>query len=130
MTELSVSRLSEAIWGFLNTCLKGDAHTTFENANLLNGLDGWRLIVQDIQRGRSVRLATLRKLVRNPPRINKLEDVASGIVKYQNLIKEYRSVGGEPPNDFEQKQDLLDALPQEIRENLMWRAHNRAESLT
>ncbi len=124
MTEVSISRPSEVVRGFLNTCLKGEAHTTFETADLLNGLDGWRLVVQDIQRGRNVRMATLRKLINNPPTIARVEDVAAGIVKYQNLIKEYKAVGGEPPNEKEQKTDLLDSLPQELRDNLLWRSVN------
>ncbi len=102
MTEFSVNRLSEMVWGFLNTCLKGDAHATFEGAELLNGLDGWRLVVQDIQRGRTVRRASLRKLVKNPPAVTKLEDVVAGMARYQNLLREYRSVGGTCPEAQEQ----------------------------
>ena len=124
MTELNLVKLSEALWGFLNTCLKDEAHTTFENAEELNGYDGWRLVVQEIQKGRSVRKATLRKLVKNPPKINKLEDVNAGMIKYRNILREYAAVEGKIPDESEQKCDLLESLPLEIRENLMWRAHN------
>ena len=127
MTELCVPRLSGVLWGFLNTCLKGEAHTVFEGADLLNGLEGWRLVVQDIQRGRSIRMATLRKLVKHPPHVTKLEDVASAMLKYQNVLKEYKAVDGILPSEEEQKSDLLDTLPQELRENLMWRATNKPE---
>ena len=127
MTEINLVKLSDALWGFLNTCLKGEAHTTFENAEELNGFDGWRLVIQEIQKGRSVRKATLRKLVKNPPKISKLEDVSTGMVKYRNLLREYEAVGGKAPDEAEQKSDLLDALPQELRENLMWRAHNKLD---
>ena len=124
MTEINLEKVAEALWGFLNTCLKGEAHKMFENAEELNGFDGWRLVVQEIQRGRSVRKATLRKLVKNPPKITKLEDVNAGMIKYRNILREYEAVGGTPPDDSEQKCDLLDSLPQVIRENLMWRAYN------
>ena len=125
------TRLSGVLWGFLNTCLKGEAHTVFEGADTLQGLEGWRLVVQDIQRGRGIRIATLRKLVKHPPHINKLEDVANGMLKYQNILKEYKAVDGILPSAQEQKSDLLDTLPQELRENLMWRATNKPdETLT
>ncbi len=127
MTELSVTRLSGAIWGFLNTCLKSEAHTIFESADMLNGLEGWRLVIQDIQRGRAIRMQTLRKLVKHPPVITKLEDVAAGMLRYQNLLKEYEAVNGILPSAQEQRSDLLDTLPQELRENLMWRATNKPD---
>ena len=44
-TGLDVVRLSGVLWGFLNTCLKADAHTVFEGADTLHGLEGWRLVV-------------------------------------------------------------------------------------
>ncbi len=128
MTDISggtITRISSAIWGFLNTCLKGEAHTVFESADMLNGLDGWRLVVHDIMRGRTIRMATLRKIVKQPPQITKIEDVASGMLKYSNLLKDYKAVDGILPSEGEQKIDLLGTLPQELRENLMWRAVNK-----
>ena len=53
--------------------------------------------------------------------INKVEDVHAGITKFENNIREYVMAGGERPNEKEMKNDLMDALPQELRENLMWR---------
>ena len=116
-----VTRLSELIWGFLNICLKDNARTIFESVDMLNGLDAWRAVVLDIQKGRMIRLDQLRKVVRNPVNIVKLEDVNNGILKFENNIREYVAAGGERPNDREMKSDLLDTMPQEVRENLMWR---------
>ena len=116
-----VTRLSELVWGFLNICLKENARTIFESAKMLNGFDAWRAVVLDIQKGRMIRLDQLRKIVRNPPHITKMEDVNNGILKFENSIREYIAVGGEPPNDREKKSDLLDTMPQEVRENLMWK---------
>ena len=42
-------RLSELIWGFLNTCLKQDAKDKFEVADDLDGFNAWRLVVLSIR---------------------------------------------------------------------------------
>ncbi len=104
-------RLNELIWGFLNTCLTGEARTSFESVHALNGLDAWRVIIQEVQRGRNIRLAQLRKIIRNPPHIGKVDDVANGILKFENNIREYVAAGGDEPNEKEKKSDLLDTLP-------------------
>ena len=122
MIEVDVRRLSEVIWGFLGTCLVGEAHTIFEGAEELNGFEAWRLITQHVSSGQNVRLANLRKLVKNPPQIRRLEDVVTGITKFDNILKDYVAAGGNAPKDLELKDDLLNSLPQEIRENLLWRA--------
>ncbi len=122
MTELNIPRLSQIIWSFLNICLKDTAITCFSGAETLNGLDGWRRVVNHIQHGRNTRLAILRKVIKNPPAIRKLEDVTKGIMVFENTIREYEAVGGTAPSESEQKQDLLETLPLEIRENLLWRA--------
>ena len=43
-------------------------------------------------------------------------------MKYDNLLRDFEAAGGTPPDDMERKQDLLDTLPEAIRENLLWRA--------
>ena len=35
-----LDRLNGIIWGFMNLCLKGEAHRAFQMADRLNGLDG------------------------------------------------------------------------------------------
>ena len=122
MTEINVKRMGEILWGFLNLCLTEKAHTVFEGADMLNGFEGWRLVVQHIHQGQKVRKATIRRLVRNPPAIHKLEDVAMGIARFENLMKDYKAAGGKVPDDGDLKEDLVNSLPQEIRENLLWRA--------
>ena len=75
MGELDVRRLSELTWGFLNSCLKGKAREEFHGADILDGMDGWRLVVQHIFQGAQTRNGLLRKSVKNPPAISKLEDL-------------------------------------------------------
>ena len=71
MTEINIKRISEILWGFLNTCLSGKARTCFEGADMCNGFDAWRRVVQQIHQGANVRLGTLRRLVKSPPQIAK-----------------------------------------------------------
>ena len=119
MTELNTRRLSEVVWGFLNTCLQDKARTCFEGADVLNGFDAWRRIVRHVHQGANVRLGTLRKAVKNPPKIARLEDIDSGITRFENIMRDYRTAGGSPPEGVELKNDFLETLPGEIREGLM-----------
>ncbi len=125
MTEIDISRVGEVIWGFLNLCLQDRAHTCFEGADTLNGFDGWRLVVQHVHQGQQLHKAVLRRLVKNPPNIGKLEDVAMGITRFENIMKDYKAAGGKLPDESELKEDLVNTLPQEIRENLLWRASKK-----
>ena len=93
MTEVDVRRTSGIIWGFLRSCLKGEAETLFELAPELNGYEAWRIIVRDVHNGQNIRLATLRRLIKNPPSIQKLEDVNMGITRFENLINEFKAAG-------------------------------------
>ncbi len=118
---LDVEKVGEVLGGFLNMSLKGEAHRTFELAPLLNGLEAWRIVVQGIHRGRDNRHAALRKMVRSLPAIHRLEDVDQGITSFDNTLRKYEACGGQRPGDDDLKTDLLDSLPAEIRENLLWR---------
>ena len=124
MTEVDVRKANHAIWGFLGLCLKGEASKLYELAAELNGLDAWRLVVRNVQKGKSIQLGTLRRAVRNPESIRRLEDVSNGITKFETTLNEYKLAGGSTPNNDDLKSDLLDTLPQEIREQLLWHSTN------
>ena len=53
--------------------------------------------------------------------LRRLEDVEQGIVNFDNTLREYVACGGTMPCDADLKTDLLDSLPTDIRENLLWR---------
>ena len=40
MGEMPVRRLSELVWGFLNSCLTGKAREEFEGGDILDGMNG------------------------------------------------------------------------------------------
>ncbi len=105
MTELDVFRLSEILWGFLNIAVHGEARGAFDNANILDGLNAWRLVIYDMRNSRWVRTAQLRQLVRNVPKITRIDDVPNHIMKFEAHIKEYVAAAGEHvrPSDVEQK---------------------------
>ena len=124
---VDLKRIDEIIWGFLNMSLKGEAHRHLELAKMLHGLEAWRIVVQTIHRGRNNRHAALRKLIRNPQQIVKIEDIERGITTFDNNLREYEECGGSRPTDEDLKSDLLDSLPGEIRENLLWRTVKRDE---
>ncbi len=94
MIDTDVKKLDELRWGFLNTALQGVAHTCFENVEELQGFEGWRVINEQITHGKAARLGNLRKLVKNPPRIPKLEDIDHGITSYDNILKAFKTAGG------------------------------------
>ena len=60
--------------------------------------------------------------MKNPPKIARLEDIDSGIARFESIMRDYRTAGGSPPEGIELKNDFLETLPGEIREGLMWRA--------
>ena len=128
MIDANVRRLGEVLWGFMNTCLMGKAHEIWEGADPLNGFDAWRRVVQHIHQGANVRLGNLRRLVKNPPKINKLEDISAGITRFEAIMKDYELASGAPPKGIELKNDFLKTLPNEVRELLMWRATDVKES--
>ncbi len=130
LADATLIQVGGVVWGFLNMALKKEALTCFKGAATLNGLDAWRRVVRHVRRGKNVRLDTLRKMVRSPPPIKKLEDVTVGIMRFENVIADYVAAGGTAPTQQEMKSDLLDSLPLEIRENLLWKSTEANEPFT
>ena len=123
MTELNVIRLGEILWGFMNQCVSGEAREVFDQANLMDGFNAWRHLIYEMRNSSWVRIAQLRKLTKNVPRVTRIEDVSQHIMKYESNLKEYIAAAGEHvrPTDNVLKEDLAESLPQEIRESIQWR---------
>ena len=126
--HVDYQKVNGIIWGFLNMCLKGEAKSRFRQAPTLNGLEGWRLIVGEIRRGKDVHLSKLRNIIRSPKPITKIDDVNHGITCFENAIAEYIDAGGERPSDQEMKSDLLDVLPGEVSVHVMWQVTDPTQS--
>ena len=122
LSEADLKTVNSGIWTFLQMCTHGAAATTHGLAEPLNGLDSWCRIIMAANRGRSLRVGQLRRAVRRPEEIRSLEGVPSGVDKFDTAIKRLVEAGGTKPTDGELKQDLLEILPRDFRESLMWLA--------
>ncbi len=128
MNETKQQLLNAAVWGFLSQCLAGTAETMFKQAEMLNGLDGWRRVVRVIDNGLPLQLEQLRgevRLLHTRP-IKDLDSVATGIAEFEAKLKEYKEAGGTGfDKDQEMKSDLLSILPARLREDLLWNASGK-----
>ena len=64
--------LSHHLWGFLNICVHGEAKDVLGQANMLDGLNAWRLIVYDLRNSNWVRISDLRQATKNVSQVSKL----------------------------------------------------------
>ena len=106
-----LERLSEFLLGFPNACLKGTAKETFELADDLDGFNAWRLVIQDIQKSRNIRLAQSRRAVRNPPAVNDTAHIPQAVKNFDAIHEAYKDAGGTVQDDQEKKLDLLESMP-------------------
>ena len=116
-----------AVWGFLSTALSGSAETLFKRAEMLNGLDAWRLVTHHINHGKAIRLETLRREMKTMHLrpIHDLERVEEGIAAFENTINEYILAGGTPQGETEKKSDLKAILPAALRNALLWNSSDK-----
>ena len=122
LEEHELHKLSARIWQFLNHCVSGDARHTFRGADQLNGFEGWRLLIIEFRKGSWFRKETLRRACKFVPPIAKLEDIPAAIVQYDQRVKDYEAVTVKGKiDDDERKSDLLQALPEAIRESFQTR---------
>ena len=85
------------------------------------GVEAWRRISRFIDRGREIRLETLRNEVRiiwGLLVIKPFEEVIIGIAQFENKIDEYIDAGGTRLDDQEMKSDLNTILPAKLSELL------------
>ena len=69
--------------GFLNICLSGAARDTFDDADLGDGLNAWRLIVYEFRSSAYVRTTQLRDAVKYVPKCAGLEQVSARISRME-----------------------------------------------
>jgi hypothetical protein len=67
---------------------------------MLDGFDGWRFVAMHIWQGVDARQGLLMKSVKNLPMIKSLEEVASGVTRFEEIMKAYKDAGGVPPPPF------------------------------
>ncbi len=96
--------------------------TIFESVDVLNGLDAWRQLHNHIQKGSATRRLTLREPAIHPRAARNEEEVNMAITKWEIDYKKYLDAGGSELNDEDLRMTLLQLLPQQLREGLIWRA--------
>ena len=106
INDAQIEKLDNALWGFLNAGLHGEAEVIFKRASRLAGIDAWKKIVRHIQFGRPIRLENLRLAMKtlSMHSFKGLEQVATGIAAFENRHREYEEAGGRPTDDEEKKQ--------------------------
>ena len=124
LSEEQVIIANAALWGFLSSAVSGAAETLFKGAAMLNGPDAWRRLTRYIDQGKAIRLESLRRDVKNItlrpiPSLDKIEE---GIAEFENTLREYTDAGGTAFSEHEMKNDLLQILPGELSETLLWKA--------
>ena len=89
----------------------------FRRAAWLNGIDAWRIMARQVDHGRTIRLETLRREVReiHSKLIKSLEHVEEGVAAFENTMQEFVRAGGPESFDSGLKTDLCRILPREIR---------------
>ena len=123
LTEVNIFRVSEAFWGFLNICLHGAAKEAFKQANMLDGLNAWRLVVYEMRSSMWVHIKQLRTACKHVKPIERLEDLGSHIMRYETNIRDYVAAAGKhvQPTEEDMKETLMESLPKETREILQTR---------
>ena len=81
LSDSQIGLLNSSMWGFLSTCVTGDAENVFEAACQNSGIDAWRRLVRQIDHGRNIRLETKRNEVRllHTKSIEDLDGIEAGI---------------------------------------------------
>ena len=113
MIELDIAEASRAIWGFLSICLSGAARDIFEDAEILDGLNAWRLLAYESRSPAYMRTTQLRDAVKSVPKRTGLEQVSGHISRMERNIRDYVAIPGDErePIEADMKEDLLNPLP-------------------
>ncbi len=114
MTELNVVKLGDELWGWLNTALLDKAPDYFEGAGELIEFDGWGCIVQQIHKGGKTRDGTLRRLIKQMPNIAKLEDIESGTIRFEAIMRDLRPDRWRGPDRLRDEGGLRQIFPREL----------------
>jgi hypothetical protein len=129
LTEEQQMIMNGQLWGFLSAAVSGSAETMFNGADALQGIDAWRAITRYILQGKDIRIEALRrdmKLAVARP-ILSLEKMEEGIAEFEHAIKQYEDAGGEVYDPAMKKNDLLQVLPGELSELLLWMATDKGK---
>ncbi len=115
-----LATLSALLYGSLNTATFGDADDIMVSIPEVHGFEAWRALCRHIDSGRTLRQDALRRKMRRPTPIKTLADVPQGVLRFNNLYREFTEAGGEELNKDALKSDLYESLPSALRDQLLW----------
>ena len=87
-----------------------------------HGFEAWRQLHNHILRGCATRCVTLRDVALHPAPARDEEGVALAITRWETDLRKYVEAGGTQPGDEDKRLILLNIMPQQFREALLWRA--------
>ena len=121
MGQDEVRIMNGAVWTFISLCVSDEAENVFRGAEALHGLDAWRRLARQIDHGRATRKELLRREVKDlyQKHIRSLDQVESAVAMFDNKIREYVEAGGTAPDQYEQKSDMHNILPGNLKEHLL-----------
>ncbi len=125
-----LATLAGHLWSFLQmTTKKGEAAKIVRAVRPeRHGVEAWRALCWEINRGRGGLMVELRDRLQKPPAVKSYAAVSGAIADYDGLLDEYRAAGGPPIPDSELKQNFLKCLPSDLRENLIMNAAEDVET--
>ena len=112
--------LSFHLFGFLNTNLVGEAWDVYDSVDGDNGLEVWRLINLAVAQKTPAEMLILKHTVLNPKKLEKLRDIPSGFVHWDNAYRAYVEASGGPLDDHRKDGALTTLLPEAMRERILW----------
>ena len=112
--------LAHFLWGFLNISLTDDAWEIFDNVEVGEGLEVWRLVNVDTTQKTEGELMEMEDLVQNPKRLVKLTDISKGILAWDIMYKEFKEAGGEKVSPAREVNILAKMLPGEFKQHALW----------
>ena len=116
--------LSSHIWRYLNQATVKSARAVFENLEVRNGLEAWRRLYRHIHKGSLLQKHTLGMKIQQPAAyLKEAGNIAVGIEKWEQDIRDYVSAGGVWPAQDAMVMNLCSALPATLRSNLIWRTN-------
>ncbi len=125
-----LATLSGHLWAFLQMSTKrGEAAKIVRAVRPeRHGVEVWRALCWEINRGRGGLMVELRDRLQRPAPVKSYAAVSGAIADFDGLLEEYRAAGGTPIPDSELKQNFLKCLPGDLRENLIMKAAEDGET--
>ena len=119
-------QVSQRMWGWLQMPLlnSGTPELTYNNAEVLNGLEVWRSLVVPVEPRSVAQRFALRDKVQNPQKCTSFAEVMVSFKVWEKVLVEFVKAGGAAPPDEERRHALLKMLPGGLSLEMNSKAHS------